>query len=141
VETRYRKIAGEYKNIESSVKALESRISDVSAQAENLFEEWENEANSISKNQELQSESLRDLQRKKVEFERVHSGLLRTVEQARETLSSYQEFVFAVKHKLNAGTIDEVNTEFIDLSSSIKSLEDRMDTSIADTREYLDSQP
>jgi len=135
----YDKVSSEYKQSKAAVDDLRSRINELNSQAEALFTEWQKESTSFTANSEMQKRSLGDLRESKAKYVQVYEKLVSSLKKSEQTLTTFHTYVLAIKHRLNAQTIDDVGQEYSKLSSDISKLITEMDASIQSTQEYLDN--
>jgi Protein of unknown function (DUF2959) len=138
VQELYDDLKGKYKDAESEVVGLRTRISKMNSVAEDLFEEWEGEAESIT-NSRFRSESLQKLEATKDHYGEMRKRLLTSASRMDPVLAQFKDYVLFLKHNLNAQSLGSLEREAVSIESDIKQLIDQIQDSISDTDTFIDS--
>jgi chromosome segregation ATPase len=137
VKVYYGRVSSEYRQSENAVNDFRARIEELNGQSEALFTEWETEAKTLPADSEMQARSFADLKKSKAKYAEVYQVLENSLQKSEKTLETFRSYMLAIKHLLNAETIESVDKEYFQLSEDIRSLISQMDTSIQSTQEYL----
>ena len=134
--TKYDSLKSRYDDCESQSGDLKSRIESMDQIAKDLFKEWRSEANSIA-NSGLKYDSLAKLKSTQEKYEHMHEALNDSYANLQPVLTQFRDHVLYLKHNLNAQALGSLKDEAKSIESGIENLSHQMQTSIAETDQFL----
>ncbi len=140
LESVYEKVKNAYERCNDEAKAVHTRIENMEALAEAMFNEWEKELGQYS-NPNLAATSRRQLGETRERYARL-SRTVRDAETAMQpVLSQLKDNVLFLKHNLNASAIGSLQGEATNIQKQIETLLARMNESIAASDQFIQSLP
>ena len=130
LEDTYDKVSSDYEDLESEVNSVSDQIEKVEEIAEDLFDEWEDEADSFE-NASYRKRSLASLDKTKKSFKGVLVSARKSEEKMKRLLKKYRDQVLYIKHNLNAKAIGH-------LSGKLKNLENEMNALILELKSSIE---
>ena len=137
---QYDKLKNELERSESKAESLSGRIDDVEEIADDLFEEWREEADQISDRQ-LRSRSLKQLADTESKFRELHRSMNRSEASIEPVLTRLRDQVLFLKHSLNAQAIGSIELEVDRIEADVDRLVKDLERSIAQADEFIDNLP
>lgn len=138
LQKTYEQLKTHYDNLSSRYDALDRRIHKMHSIANDLFEEWQEEADSMG-NRSFRQKSLSHLATTQQRYEQMRMALLRSQDRCRPVLRQFKEYVLFLKHNLNAQAIGALNNEANDIIDGLSTLIDEMNNSIAETDAFINT--
>ncbi|SMF43371.1 DUF2959 family protein [Pseudobacteriovorax antillogorgiicola] len=136
LEDTYDRLSSDYEAAKAKAENLSERIDKVESIAEDLFNEWNQEAQEFS-NQRYRNDSLSKLRQTKSKFATMLTSM-RTVEKNLDpVLSKFKDQVMFLKHSLNAKALGTFRTEFKQIEKEIKSLSRDIDNSTREAEQFI----
>jgi Skp family chaperone for outer membrane proteins len=136
LEKLYKKLKSEYEDATDDAEEVTDRIDSIEQVAKDLFEEWEEEIDTIS-NPEMQEDS-RDMLR---ETRSQLDGVVQSMRSAEATmapvLKRFNDHVLYLKHSLNAQAIGSLRNDSAEVGRDIEALIKRMEASIAEAEAFI----
>ncbi len=140
LEDRYDALRSEYDRAEERANDLRGRIDDVEDVAEDLFREWENEADQIT-DQRLRARSLQQLSQTRQRYARLADAMQQSESSMEPVLTKLRDQVLFLKHNLNAQAIGSVEDEALDIEQDVRLLIDDLRASIRRADEFIEQLP
>jgi predicted nucleic acid-binding Zn-ribbon protein len=140
LEKQYRRLQSDYDDLASRVGAVHERIGAVETVAADLFREWDNE------NRQIETESIRRTSREQLnDTRRRYDGMIAALKESERrmdhVLHKLHDYVFALKHSLNAQAVASLRGESAKIESDINHLLEEMNTSIAEADKFIQQMP
>lgn len=121
LEKIYDQLNGDYEDAKAKSDTLTKRINKVEEIAEDLFEEWEQEAKQIT-NTTYRRDSLNKRRATMRKFKGMHRAMRRVESSLQPVLTKLKDQVLYLKHNLNAQAIGAFKVEFEKIAREINSL-------------------
>lgn len=137
LEAIYNRLSSDYDRSVSRADDVSDRIESIEDVAEDLFEEWEGEAEQIT-NASQRSESLRILADTKERYARMHGAMRRAEAKMAPVLEEFNNQVLFLKHNLNAKMIASLQENVLQIETDVSSLIAEMEASISEANEFID---
>ena len=138
LEARYDALSGELQRCESRSSALRERIDAVEDVAEALFSEWEDELEQYQR-ADLREASARQLADTRARYHPMIAAMKRAHRRVEPVLASLRDIVLAMKHRLNARALGDVQGELASVEREVDALVAAMNASIDQATKFLDS--
>jgi len=136
LSVRYDKVQAAYDDASSEAESLNKRIKKMNSIAEDLFEEWQGEADGMG-NARLKSLSLSKLSDMKRRYGKLRSSLSDSQNKMMPVLKEFEDHVLYMKHSLNSEALGTLANEARNIEADIQKLVSRMDGAIQDTDSFL----
>ena len=140
LEKTYDQLQTELDRAKGRADTVKERIGNVETIASDLFEEWAEEAATIT-NPRLRQDSeakLRDTRRK---YESLHEAMKRAENSMEPVLLQLGDQVTYLKHNLNAQAIGALKGEVLDIEKEVQQLIRDMNASIAQADAFISGMP
>lgn len=137
LEAIYNRLSSDYDRSVSRADDVSDRIESIEDVAEDLFEEWEGEAEQIT-NASQRGESLRILADTKERYARMHGAMRRAEAKMAPVLEEFNNQVLFLKHNLNAKMIASLQENVLQIETDVSSLIAEMEASISEANEFID---
>lgn len=121
LEETYDELKSDYEEALDKKEALSSRIDKVDDLAEDLFDEWEDEADELN-NKKYRSESKKKLKRTQKRFTTSLKSMRDVEAKLESVLSKFKDRVVYLKHNLNAKMIGNFRNEFKNIEKEMRGL-------------------
>lgn len=136
LERQYRSLQSSYDRAADQAKEVSASIDRVETVAKDLFDEWEKELG------EIQTASLRDSSRRKLQDTRQKAGaLVAALRKSEKTmapvLAKLKDQVLFLKHNLNAQAVGSLKGESVRIQNDIQALLKEMNVSIAEADRFI----
>ena len=131
----YDKVDRDYNKVLSKKNVLESRTEKVNRIANDLFDEWREEAKELS-NKSYRNDSLRKLAVAKKNFGKMSSSLATTQKKLETVTKKYKDQVIYLKHNLNAKSLSAFRGEFKSIRSEMEILISSISKSIRESDQF-----
>ena len=136
LEELYDRLNAEYEDSVTEAANVRSRIDDVEAVSEDLFEEWQAELAEYS-NAEMRRNSEKMLRDTRTRFQQMMAAMRRAEQSMDPVLEAFQDQVLYLKHKLNAlaigalkGELDSIERDTARLIANMQKAIDEADAFI-----------
>ncbi len=136
LQDRYDTLKYAYEEAEDSAEDLRKRISSLNRIAQDLFEEWADEAQSMN-NSSLRRKSLVSLNQMERGYEGLYRSLLDSEERLDPVLNELRDHVLFLKHNLNSTALGALQVEASNIERDISGLVAKIEETIADTDSFL----
>jgi chromosome segregation ATPase len=136
LQSKYDKLKGEYEQSESSSKRQRDRIENVHKVATDLFDEWKREADTIS-SPSLKRESLAKRDTTIERYKELRTTLLSSYDTMTPILSQLRDYVYFLKHNLNAQALGSLQNESNNIQQDIRELISKMNGSIREIDNFV----
>ena len=136
IEKFYRKLSDEFSACENRAAAVRERIDKVERIASDLFSEWKQEIDTLSR-AELKTQSRRSLEETRASYARLQTAMLRARESMPPVLTTLRDYVLFLKHNLNALAIGSIRREVRGIEAEVDALIADMNRSIAEAQKFL----
>lgn len=140
LESIYGKVKRSYERCDGEAKDVHKRIENMEDLARSMFSEWEKEIQQYT-NPNLAASSREQLRLTKDRY----AQLSRTVREAESSmqpvLAQLKDNVLYLKHNLNASAIGSLQGEAANIQKQIEELLTRMNASIAESDQFIQSLP
>lgn len=138
LEVAYKDLNAEYEDSLAAAEKVRSRIDGVKNVSEALFEEWENELK-LYTSASLRRASEQKLQDTQRQYQRMMASLEKAEQRMQPVLDAFQDQVLYLKHNLNARAVSALKGEFNTIKADIDRLIRDMQTSIDQSRQFVDA--
>ena len=138
LEVAYKDLNAEYEDSLVAAEKVRSRIDGVKNVSEALFEEWENELK-LYTSASLRRASEQKLQDTQRQYRRMMASLENAEQRMQPVLDAFQDQVLYLKHNLNARAVSALKGEFNTIKADIDRLIRDMQTSIDQSRQFVDA--
>ncbi|MET0262633.1 MAG: DUF2959 domain-containing protein [Rariglobus sp.] len=136
LQRKYDGMSAEFKRSEARAKEVHERIDAVENVAEALFSEWKQEIKQYS-NSSLRSESQRQLDATRRNYDNVLKLMRRAAERMDPVLATFRDQVLFLKHNLNARVLASLDSTNRELEADISRLIADMETSIREAEAFI----
>ena len=137
LEELYKKLDSEYRGSVKAADKVRSRIRSVKNVSEALFTEWEEELELYS-DASLRRSSARKLKDTRRQYTRMVASLEKAEVRMQPVLDVFQDQTLFLKHNLNAVAVSSLKGEFNSVKADIDRLIKEMQTSIAESRRFVE---
>jgi len=134
----YDTLNDEYEESLEAAKNVSARIDKVESVSDALFAEWKKELK-LYDNAELKASSKAQLKATKVQYNAMLEGMHEAELSMQPVLNTFRDNVLFLKHNLNAQAIGSLEPEFASLELEINTLIKKMDDSISQSNQFIDS--
>jgi len=136
LEETYDDLSDDYDNFEKRSRDLEQRISSAQEVADDLFEEWKEEAYSLD-NRTYRKNSLSKRSKTMKSFSRALVSTKKVQKKMDTILKQYKDHVIYLKHNLNAKIIGKLEVEMQSIVKDVQSLIKEIEASKNKTSEFI----
>lgn len=134
----YDTLNDEYEDSLEAAENVSARIDKVESVSDALFAEWKKELK-IYDNAELKASSKAQLKVTKAQYNAMLEGMHEAELSMQPVLNTFRDNVLFLKHNLNAQAIGSLGPEFASLEHEINALIKKMDDSISQSNQFIDS--
>jgi hypothetical protein len=138
LEEFYQKLRADYEMCEGRAQRVGKRIEQVEQIASDLFREWEAEITQMT-NEALKSRSSRSLDETRLRYARLSNAMTKAEASMEPVLLNLRDYVFFLKHNLNARAIGVLKKEVDDIEMEVGVLIEDMTASIEEAERFLRS--
>lgn len=138
LQRKYSDMSAEFKRSEARAQEVHERIDAVENVAEALFAEWKQELKQYA-NSSLRSESQRQLDTTRRNYDNVLKLMRRAAERMDPVLGTFRDQVLFLKHNLNARALASLDSTNRELEADISRLISDMETSIKEAESFIKS--
>lgn len=138
LEKLYDRLNREYERSVADADAVEDRIDAVESVAEDLFEEWEEELDSYSRD-DLRRDSQRLLNDTRQRYTQLMRSMRRAEASMAPVLEAFEDHVLVLKHNLNARAIGALRNELDGIERDTDELIAAMNRSIAEADAFIEA--
>ena len=128
----------QYEGSLDAAENVSARIDKVESVSDALFAEWKKELK-LYDNAELKASSKSQLKATKARYNEMLEGMHEAEISMQPVLNTFQDNVLFLKHNLNAQAIGSLAPEFHSLELEINALIRKMDDSISQSNQFIDS--
>jgi Skp family chaperone for outer membrane proteins len=136
LQQKFDQLNREFSRSEARAKAVHDRIASVEDVAEALFREWKQELSQYT-NASLRTESQRQLDATRRNYEDLIRVMRRAAERMDPVLATFRDQVLFLKHNLNARALATLGTTKRTLEADISRLIADMETSIREAENFI----
>ncbi len=136
----YEDLADKYEDCKERTEAIKNRINKIDMIAGDLFEEWQDEIDSMS-SPDLKRRSLEKLRASKNRYRKLYRAMKRAEAKMEPVLTTLHDHVLFLKHNLNASTIAGLKGEVGRVKLDVQSLIREMKASIAEADAFIKTLP
>jgi uncharacterized protein YhaN len=136
LQQKFDQLNREFSRSEARAKAVHERIASVEDVAEALFREWKQELSQYT-NASLRTESQRQLDATRRNYEDLIRVMRRAAERMDPVLATFRDQVLFLKHNLNARALATLGTTKRTLEADISRLIADMETSIREAENFI----
>ena len=136
LEKMYDRLQADYDRSVSRAEAVEERIESVESVAEDLFQEWERELETME-SAKLKADSRSKLRQTREKYNEMHAAMERAEGSMAPVLSQFKDQVLYLKHNLNAQAIGALRGESLNIEKEIQQLIADMNASIAQADAFI----
>ncbi len=133
----YLRLDGAFTDAEAKAAEVSDRIAAVEDVSEDLFEEWEEELESIG-NASLRNKSKAQLTTSRSKYGQLIRAMKRAESRMDPVLDSFRDHVLFLKHNLNAQAIASLKGELGGIESDVGNLIAEMERSIAEAQSFIE---
>ena len=134
----YNNLNDEYEDSLAAAEKVRDKIDGIKSVSEALFDEWEEELNLYS-NDSLKRTSARKLKDTRRRYNSMIVSLDQSEQRMQPVLNAFQDQVLYLKHNLNARAISALKGEFNNIKADIDRLVKDMQSSIDQSRQFIDA--
>jgi len=138
LEKKYDEVSAEFQQSEARAKAVHDRIDAVENVGDALFSEWKSELGEY-KSAAMRRESERKLRDTRQRYDEVVAAMHKAESRIAPVLDALRDQTLFLKHNLNAHAIASMRTELATIESDTASLIHAMESSIAQSDEFIRS--
>lgn len=136
LEDLYDELSDELEASEARAEAVRARIRSIEDVAEDLFEEWEDEAGQIS-SADLRRRSEARLRETRARYAALLAAMKRAEARMDPVLVAFRDRVLFLKHNLNARAVASLEDDVVSIESDVTRLLADMDASIREAEAFL----
>jgi Skp family chaperone for outer membrane proteins len=136
LESRYRKLEGEYKRSESAAGDVRGRIKDVENVGGALFSEWKTELNQYS-SPSMRAASERELRETQRQYDQMVDAMKAAESKMGPVLAAFKDQVLFLKHNLNARAIASLQGTATQIQGDVERLIREMEASINEANTFI----
>jgi hypothetical protein len=136
LEDTYEALDRDYRRSEQRAEAVRERIRSIEQVAGDLFQEWEDEIELISR-ADLRRSSARQLARTRTRYERLIAAMKRAERKMDPVLTAFRDQVLFLKHNLNASAIASLESSSAEIQHRVEALVRDMQQSIREADAFL----
>lgn len=136
LEATYDRMKEDYEDAKSLADDYSEQVQKTIDIADDLFDEWEDEAKELS-NANYRTTSLKQLRQTKASFKRSEKSMRRVENSLNKLLKSYNDQVVYLKHSLNAKAVGNLKAELSEIKRNIEILSSRIEKSKQQNLEFL----
>ncbi len=136
----YEGLKDDYEDCRDRADIIKSRIHKIDTIAADLFEEWENEIETMS-NPEFRRKSREKLSLSRNRYHKFYRAMKKSEQRMEPVLTALHDHVLYLKHNLNAATIAGLKGEVGRVEVDVKSLIRDMKASIAEADAFISTLP
>lgn len=137
LESTYDEMKGDYEDLKEEADDLKAQLEKVKSIAEDLFEEWKDEAEDLE-NKKYRKDSLKSLSRTKSSFSKMIQSAEATEVELDKAVKKFNEQVVYTKHNLNAKMVGKLNQEVKGIEKDMQDLIKKIESAIANSKKFLD---
>lgn len=138
LQDRYEQLNDEYEECKELADEVRDRIDSVEDVSLALFEEWEQEITEYS-SKKLASKSRKKLIHTRAQYKIMITAMRRAEKSMHPVLTTLHDQVLYLKHNLNAQTISSLKEELGEVTADVASLVKRMETSIDEANQFINT--
>jgi hypothetical protein len=136
LEDTYEALDRDYRESEERAEAVRERIRSIEQVAGDLFEEWEEEIQQISR-ADLRRRSAARLTETRARYERLITAMKRAERKMDPVLTAFRDQVLFLKHNLNASAIASLESDSAQIQDEVDALIRDMQRSIREADAFL----
>jgi hypothetical protein len=136
LESRYKKLNGEYERAKARAEDVSGRIAAVDQVAQDLFSEWNAELSQYS-DPKLRSTSEQQLNDTKARYAELIGSMRQAESKMQPVLKAFNDQVLFLKHNLNAQAIASLQGTVAEIETDVQALIRDMEASIAEANEFM----
>ena len=136
----YEGLKDDYEDCQDRADAIKDRIEKIDTIATDLFEEWDDEIDTMS-NPEFRRKSRQKLTVSKKRYHKFYRAMKKSEQRLEPVLTALHDHVLYLKHNLNASTIAGLKGEVGRVEIDVKSLIRDMKASIAEADAFISTLP
>lgn len=140
LEKEYDRLKNAYDDANGEAEDVRNSIAKVETVANDLFKEWEKEAQDIETS-DLRSKSRERLAETRRRYQDLHSSLKTAEARMEPVLAKFKDQVLYLKHNLNAQAISSLKTEAKSIEGDIEQLMKKMNASISEADKFIAQLP
>lgn len=138
LEKTYKNLNSEYEDSLKAAEKVSERIKGIKSVSEALFDEWEEEL-SLYSNDNLKRASASRMKDTRHRYNAMITSLEKSEKRMQPVLNAFQDQVLYLKHNLNARAISALKGEFNTIKADMDRLIKEMQTSIDQSRQFIDT--
>ncbi|MBD64199.1 MAG: hypothetical protein CME62_03275 [Halobacteriovoraceae bacterium] len=136
LEKTYDELSLDLEKAKDRSQLLSERIEKTTNVAEDLFEEWEDEADELD-NKEYKKKSLSKLKATKKKFYATLTQLQKVEASVKPILKKFEDRVIFIKHNLNAKVVGNLRVEFKNIEKDMNSLIAEINSSTKQANSFI----
>lgn len=136
LEKTYNKFDKLFKETESDVNEVHSRIASIESVSGALFKEWKAEIKTYT-NPELRKQSEAQLKASQARYEQMIKAMKTASAQMDPVLAAFRDQVLFLKHNLNSAAISSIQGEVVKIQGDVTRLIADMDKAIAEADAFI----
>lgn len=136
LEKAYDRAKDDYEDAQSRAQKLSDRVKKVEEIGADLFEEWEDEAKSISSDK-MRQDSLAKLAASKAKFKPMVAAMKGTEKSIEPVMTKLRDQMLYLKHNLNAQALGSLKKEMGGIEKDVAKLIRDMEKSIAQSESFI----
>jgi len=136
LESKYKKLSGEYDDCEDRAKAVTKQINAVDTVAQNMFSEWKKELDEYQ-SADLRRDSEKKLRAAKDRYGDLLSAMRKSEASMQPVLKAFHDQVLYLKHNLNAQAISSLSGTAAQIDQDVQKLVKDMEAAIAEADQFI----
>jgi len=136
LEDTYEALDRDYRRSEERAEAVREKIRSIEGVAGDLFEEWEEEIQQISR-ADLRRRSSARLAETRTRYDRLLTAMKRAERKMEPVLTAFRDQVLFLKHNLNASAIASLESDSAEIQDEVDALIRDMQRSIREADAFL----
>lgn len=136
LEATYDRLNADYEDSEARAEDVRSRIASIEQVSADLFEEWQQEIDSMQ-NASLKSQSSRSLKDTRSKYAKLIAAMKKAEGKMPPVLTAFRDQVLFLKHNLNARAIASLSGSLSEIEGDVDVLIRDIDASIQESERFL----
>ncbi len=137
LEKIYDSLSDDYNSIANESEALSRNLKKAEDVADDLFQEWKDEAMSLDK-RKFRNQSLKKLRETRNSFQEALASMKIVEQRMIKVLKKFHDHVIFIKHNLNAKIVGNLEVEMKSVSFQMKELIKKINISRAKAQTFID---
>ena len=136
LESKYKKLSGEYESCKSRADDVSKRIDAVESVANDMFKEWKQELGEYQ-NPELRKNSEQKWSEAKARYQQLIDLMHKSEAKMQPVLTAFHDQVLFLKHNLNAQAVASLQSTAAGIDKDVQALIKDMEASINEANDFI----